>query len=257
MRYRMAQLHDQIPPYFRGPEQELTIFRNAMRNVPFADAILATEPVSGEDLEQKLALRIQNTTEHLPIEPKDENSATNLVKKLAEVLNVGSSYGRPSNNRPYNRPYSKANKYGNKTSAHSKNSSHQNHNPRQNPIKRSTRKPRECAFCGSRLHLVYNCPDCPQDERETYRRKAMYKATNTVEMPAAINSQLRQAMAEEVYYDDPTDTCSTEQDDSRHPECIPYSDDASNDVNFISVSTNLPTDVDCVAETEGAQFHLG
>ena len=63
----MAQLHDQIPAYLRGPEPELTLFRNAMRKIPFADAILATEPVSAEDLEQKLALRIQNMTEHIPI----------------------------------------------------------------------------------------------------------------------------------------------------------------------------------------------
>ena len=41
----------------------------------------------------------------------------------------------------------------------------------------------------------------------------MHKAINIVEMPAAIKSQLRQAMAEEVYYDDPTETCSTEKDD--------------------------------------------
>ena len=195
---RMAQLHDQIPPYLRGPEPELTIFRNAMRNVPFADAILATEPLSTEDLEQKLALRIQNMTQHIPVEPKEESSATTLVNKLAEVLNVGSPYGRPPNSQPYNRPYSKAKKDGNKTSSHPKNYSHQKQSPRQNPIKRNTGKPLECAYCGSRFHLVCKCPDCPPDERETYRRKAMDKAINTVEMPAVIKSQLRQAMAEEL-----------------------------------------------------------
>ena len=84
---------------------------------------------------------------------------------------------------------------------------------------------------------------------------AMDKAIDNVEMPAAINSQLRQAMAEEVYYDDPTDTCSTDQDDSRDPD--PDSDDASHDVNFISVSTNPEADVEYVSETEGAQFEFG
>ena len=66
-----------------------------MRNLPFVDAILATEPVSREDLEQELALRIRNITEHVPIEPKEEDIATTLVKKLGEVLNVGSSYCLP------------------------------------------------------------------------------------------------------------------------------------------------------------------
>ena len=62
-----------------------------MSNISFTDAIPATEPVSAENLEQKLALRIENMTEHLTIEPSAENSATTLVNKLAEVLNVGSS----------------------------------------------------------------------------------------------------------------------------------------------------------------------
>ena len=85
----------------------------------------------------------------------------------------------------------------------------------------------------------------------------MGKAINTVEMAAAIKSQVRQAMAEEFYYDDPTGTFSTEQDDSRDPDYIPDSDDASHDVNFASVSRNLPTDVYYVSEKEGAQFDQG
>ena len=85
MRHRIDQLHAQMPPYLRGTEPELTIFRNAIGNVPFTDALLAPEAVSAEEWEQKLALCFQNMTEHLPIEPKEENDAAAVVNELAEV----------------------------------------------------------------------------------------------------------------------------------------------------------------------------
>ena len=57
-----------------------------MRNVPFADAILATEALRAKDLEQSFALCIQNMTEHLLIEHQEEKKCYKPRYKLTDPL---------------------------------------------------------------------------------------------------------------------------------------------------------------------------